>query len=141
MALTFAVILNAITDPAVSSYSDGFRIKLGRRHPLIYTCVLPLAATFWLLFSPPAGLSTGWMFAWLLVFAAATRVAMIVFAITGAAMFPKLADNDVERAEVLAWPCGFGIISVATVLAVTWPSIFQDADICDYTRVAPVVAL
>ena len=148
VALTVAVIVDAVTDPAVGSFSDGLRTKWGRRHPLMYASVVPLAVTLWLLFSPPAGLGDGALFAWLLAFAVLSRVSMTFFAIPWAAMFPELTDNYVERSEVLAWRYGFGIISVAVFQAVTWALIFQDDGdqvgqlvAGNYARFAPVVAL
>ena len=46
------------------SWSDGYRSRWGRRHPLILVGGLGTAVMFIALFSPPAGLSQWGMFAW-----------------------------------------------------------------------------
>ena len=149
IALMIAVFVDAITDPAVGSFSDGLVTRWGRRHPLMYASVVPLAITLYFLFSPPAGLGEAGLFAWLLTFAIASRVAMTLFAIPWAAMFPELTDNYVERSEVLAWRYGFGIISVALVTAISFSFIFPSSaayqvgqlDPAAYARFAPFLAL
>ena len=148
-ALMIAVFVDAITDPAVGSYSDGLVSRWGRRHPLMYASVLPMAATLYLLFSPPDGLGQWGLFAWLLTFAIASRVAMTFFAIPWAAMFPELTDDYVERSEVLAWRYGFGIMSVALVTALSFTFVFPSTPEFEvgqlnpvgYARFAPFVAL
>ena len=149
MALMIAVFVDAITDPAVGSFSDGLVTRWGRRHPLMYASIIPIAITLYLLFSPPAGLGVSSLFGWLLTFAIASRVAMTFFAIPWAAMFPELTDNYVERSEVLAWRYGFGIMSVALVTALTFSFVFPSApgfevgqlNPVGYERFAPALAL
>lgn len=148
-ALMIAVFVDAITDPAVGSLSDGLVTRWGRRHPLMYASVIPIGLSLYLLFSPPDGLTPSQLFGWLLVFAVASRVAMTFFAIPWAAMFPELTDNYVERSEVLAWRYGFGIISVALVTALTFSFVFPgtpDFEVgqlnpAGYERFAPALAL
>ena len=149
VALMIAVFVDAITDPAVGSFSDGLVTKWGRRHPLMYASIVPMALTLYLLFSPPAGLGQGGLFIWLLAFAIGSRVAMTFFAIPWAAMFPELTDDYVERSEVLAWRYGFGIMSVALVTALSFSFIFPASDgfavgqlnPSSYARFAPFLAL
>ena len=57
IALAVALVFDAFTDPLAGSLSDKARTRWGRRHPFILVSALPLAATFYLLFNPPAGLS------------------------------------------------------------------------------------
>ena len=149
VALMIAVFVDAVTDPAVGSFSDGLVSRWGRRHPLMYASVIPIGITLYLLFSPPDGLGAGALFAWLLTFAVASRVAMTFFAIPWAAMFPELTDDYVERSEILAYRYGFGIISVAAFTAFTWALIFPSSNEfpvgqlnpVGYERFAPVLAL
>ena len=37
-----ALLLDAVSDPIVGVYSDNFKSKLGRRHPLMYAAAIPL---------------------------------------------------------------------------------------------------
>ena len=57
LALAIALFFDAFTDPFAGSISDNWRSKMGRRHPFMYASALPLGICFYLLFSPPEGLS------------------------------------------------------------------------------------
>ena len=57
LALAIALVFDAFTDPLAGSISDNWQGKNGRRHPFMYASALPLAIFFYLLFSPPEGLS------------------------------------------------------------------------------------
>ncbi|MFM8356815.1 MAG: MFS transporter, partial [Gammaproteobacteria bacterium] len=72
-AIMIALIVDAITDPLVGSWSDSFRSRLGRRHPFMYASALPLGVSLYLAFSPPDGLSETGLFVWLTVFAVLVR--------------------------------------------------------------------
>ena len=55
LALTIALVLDAISDPIVGYWSDNFRSKWGRRHPFMYASAIPVAVTYFLLWTPPRG--------------------------------------------------------------------------------------
>src|SRR5215510_14586524 len=57
LAVTLALIFDAVMDPAVGFWSDRLHSRLGRRHPFMYAAPLPLAISVYLIYSPPAGLS------------------------------------------------------------------------------------
>ncbi|GIS18955.1 MAG: hypothetical protein CM15mP120_08710 [Pseudomonadota bacterium] len=42
IGMGLALLLDAISDPVVGSYSDSLKSRLGRRHPLMYAAALPL---------------------------------------------------------------------------------------------------
>ena len=48
-----ALVIDALTDPMVGSFSDNLRSRLGRRHPLMYLASVPLGFFLYLVFSPP----------------------------------------------------------------------------------------
>ena len=56
MALGLALLFDAISDPLVGAFSDRFKSRLGRRHPLMYAASLPMGLFISLLFSPPSEL-------------------------------------------------------------------------------------
>ena len=56
-AFLIASIVDGITDPLVGVYSDRFRSRWGRRHPLMLASALPIAVTFYFLYQPINGLS------------------------------------------------------------------------------------
>ena len=57
LAMFFALTWDAISDPVVGSWSDSFRSRWGRRHPLLVAGALPTTVLFLALFAPPQGMS------------------------------------------------------------------------------------
>ena len=127
VALFIALLIDAVTDPAVGVWSDGLRSRLGRRHPFMYAAGLPLAVCFVAVFLPPRGLSQAGLFVWLLGFASATRFAMTLFAIPHQALVAELTQDYDERTSlqtlrlVFAWLFGLGyaILAYAIFLRAT----------------------
>src|SRR5262245_62519739 len=56
LAVTVAMVIDAIADPLVGFLSDRWHSRLGRRHPFMYAAPLPLALAFYCIYVPPAGL-------------------------------------------------------------------------------------
>ena len=119
IALFIALLIDAVTDPAVGVWSDGLRSRFGRRHPFMYASSVPLAVCFVGVFMPPAGLSQTMLFLWLLGFAAGTRFAMTLFAIPHQALVPELTTDYDERTSlqtlrlVFAWLFGLAYALLA----------------------------
>ena len=53
LALTIALMFDAIVDLAVGYWSDNFRSKWGRRHVFMYASAIPVAAFYFLIWAPP----------------------------------------------------------------------------------------
>ena len=87
----------------VGSFSDNLRSRLGRRHPLMYVASVPLGFFLYLVFSPPAGLSEIGLFAWLVVFAIATRVSMAFYLVPWNALFAEFSDDYAERTSIITF--------------------------------------
>jgi Na+/melibiose symporter-like transporter len=109
LATFLALAVDAITDPLAGSLSDRTRHRLGRRHPWLYSAPIPLAISFVLLFTPPAGLGQAGLFAWLLGFAVATRVAMTLFHVPHMALGAELSTDYGERTTIVAYRTFFGL--------------------------------
>lgn len=124
LALLIAVLIDALTDPIVGSYSDGLKTRFGRRHPLMFAAVLPLAIGLYGVFSPPDGMSPGGLFWWLLFFAVFTRLAMTLFHIPWMALFAELSDDYVERSEIITYRYLMAGLAVVGFTAFTWAVIF-----------------
>lgn len=67
LALLFALIIDAISDPVVGYWSDNMRTRFGRRHPFMYAALIPVAITYYFTWNPPAGISGNDLFLWLVV--------------------------------------------------------------------------
>jgi GPH family glycoside/pentoside/hexuronide:cation symporter len=105
--LFVALMIDAVTDPIVGSYSDRFRSRLGRRHPFMYASALPLGISVFLLFSPPdipADMAREpILIAWLLGFLVAARVSMTFFYVPWSALFAEFSDDYEERSVIVTY--------------------------------------
>ncbi len=127
LALMIALVIDAIADPLVGSLSDSFRSRLGRRHPFMYASALPLGVALALTFSPPAGLSHGGLFAWLLGGAVATRVAMTFFSVPWNALYAELSDDYAERSAVVMWRYIVGFAGGLAFVLSVWTFVFPSS--------------
>ena len=103
IGMGLALLLDAISDPVVGSYSDSLKSRLGRRHPLMYAAALPLGIFIALLFAPPSGLDDGALILWLFTFLILTRLTFTVFSVPWSAMTAELTDSYAERSEIVGW--------------------------------------
>lgn len=103
IALTVALMLDAIFDPVVGYWSDNLRSKWGRRHPFMYAAAIPVAATYFLLWAPPEGWSDIALFWYLLVLAVLIRVFIALYEIPSAALAPELTEDYDQRSSLLSW--------------------------------------
>ncbi len=117
-AIAIALIFDAVTDPLAGSLSDNCRSKMGRRHPFMYASAVPLGIAFYLLFAPPAGLSDGMLFLWLLVTVVLTRGAMTLYHVPHIALGAELSEDYEERTQIVAirYFCGFAGYFIAYYL-------------------------
>jgi GPH family glycoside/pentoside/hexuronide:cation symporter len=103
IVLAIALIFDAITDPLMGALSDGFRSRLGRRHPFMYAAAFPLGFLMYLLFTPPDGLSENMLIAWLLVITLLIRLAFTFFVVPWNALAAEYSDDYVERTSIVTY--------------------------------------
>lgn len=127
IALGIALVIDAVSDPVVGSFSDNFRHRLGRRHPLMFAALLPFSLCLYFLFSPPE-LEQGTMFLWLVAFALGTRFLFTFYAVPWNALFAEMSDNYQERSELLAWRFAVGWIIGITFTFVMYTVAFASTD-------------
>ena len=121
VALFVALCVDAVTDPIAGSVSDAWRSRWGRRHPFMYASAIPLAIAFYFTFSPPDGLGQWGLFAWLLIFAVITRVAMTLYYVPHTALGAELSDDYEERTSIVSYRTIFGVIgSLLVYLSVSF---------------------
>ena len=108
LALTLALVLDAVLDPIVGYWSDNFHSKWGRRHPFMYASAIPVAVSFFLLWTPPKGWDHNALFWYLLSFAIFTRAALTFFETPNAALGPELTKDYDERSALQSWRSFFG---------------------------------
>jgi Na+/melibiose symporter-like transporter len=103
LALAATLVLDAVWDPIVGQFSDRLRTPWGRRHPLMYFSVIPVAITMYLLWRPPADTTVAEKTLWLFAFALAARMMIGIFEVSNQALAPELAPDYHQRTGLMAW--------------------------------------
>lgn len=103
LAITVALIFDAISDPVVGYWSDNMRSRWGRRHPFMYASAIPVAASYFLLWNPPLDWSPGALFWYVLVLAVAIRTFITFYETPSSALAPDLTDDYDQRSSLLSF--------------------------------------
>jgi Na+/melibiose symporter-like transporter len=123
-AILLALIVDAITDPLVGTYSDSLQSRFGRRHTLMFASAVPTAVLFALLFSPPTGLAGFALGAWLAMTAIGLRVAITFFNIPWSTQVAELSSDPKERVTLAVLRNVFGALAQAAVVALAFDLFF-----------------
>ena len=110
MAIAGGLILDAFLDPYIGYRSDGSRLWLGRRHSFMLPAGIAVGPCFFLLFSPPRGLSRPALFLWLLAFWVAVRVTGALYRIPYLSLGAELSSDYDERTTIFAIRALFGLV-------------------------------
>jgi GPH family glycoside/pentoside/hexuronide:cation symporter len=111
-------VVDAVTDPLMGALSDRTRSRWGRRMPYIWAGLLPLGASFALLWLVPAGSQTT-MFVLAATLLMLHTVLYTVVQIPYMALTPALAPGYQARTELTSYRIGFG--TLASLLAAAAP--------------------
>lgn len=125
LALNLILVADAITDPLVGYSSDRLRSKWGRRHPFMYAAAIPVAFTFYFLWTPPADLTHWQLFSYLLICATIIRVFITFYEVPSVALGPELTSNYVERTSLMSYRYFFGWFGGLTTYNLVW-WVFED---------------
>ena len=120
LALNLVLIADAITDPLVGYFSDRTRSRLGRRHPFMYAAALPVAITYYFLWTPPESLTDWELFSYLLFCAIVIRVFITFYEVPSVSLGPELTDNYVERTSLMSFRYFFGWFGGLTTYNLVW---------------------
>ena len=115
LAIMIALVVDAMADPMIGYWSDNLSSRWGRRHPFMYAAAIPVALSYLFLFSPPAGLSQGLLFAYLLGVSVAVRLFIAVYEIPSAALVAELTESYDERTSYLSFRYFFGWVGGLTM--------------------------
>ncbi len=108
LALTIALVLDAVSDPIVGYWSDNLRSVWGRRHPFMYASAIPVAVTYFLLWTPPRDWDHQTLFWYLTVMTVLVRTALTLFETPSAALGPELTRDYDLRSSLQSWRTFFG---------------------------------
>jgi Na+/melibiose symporter-like transporter len=120
---TIALFTDAVSDPFIGSFSDRFRSKRwGRRHPFMFIAPVPIAVSFYCVFSPPEHFEGDALFYWFLGWSISLRTFMTVFHVPHLAFGGELSKDYTERSKIMsynnffAWIGGAGVFKLNTML-------------------------
>ncbi|MBI1359083.1 MAG: MFS transporter [Alphaproteobacteria bacterium] len=108
LALTIALVADAISDPVVGYWSDVFRSRWGRRHVFMYASAIPVTVSYFLLWRPPGSWNQTELFWYLLTLAVLTRTFITFFETPSAALAPELSRDYDQRSVLMSYRTFFG---------------------------------
>ncbi len=108
LAITTALVFDAVSDPIVGYWSDNLRSRWGRRHPFMYASAIPVASSFFLLWNPPEGWSDQALFWYLVLLAISIRTFITLYETPSAALGTELTSNYDQRSSLLSYRYYFG---------------------------------
>jgi Na+/melibiose symporter-like transporter len=125
LGIMLTLVLDGVIDPLIGYLSDHLHSPWGRRHPLMYAAAFPAAASYWLLWNPPDGLSQESLFAFFVVVSIFVRIAIAVYEIPSASLVPELTDQYDERTSILSYRFFFGWWGGLTLSVVAYTFFLQ----------------
>jgi glycoside/pentoside/hexuronide:cation symporter, GPH family len=127
VAMSAALIIDAVFDPLIGSWSDNLSSRLGRRHPFMLVSALPLGVALYGVFAPPSHLSQNTLALWLFATVMATNLSLSVFLVPWTALYAELSDDYSERTSIVAWRYAVGWLSGLVFAFLTWTYIFPSS--------------
>lgn len=103
LAVSVTLFVNAAWDPIIGHVSDTLRTPWGRRHPLLYACVIPVTISFAMIWTPPAGLSPPALALYLLTVLLVMRFFASFYELSSSALVPELAPDYDERTVLFGY--------------------------------------
>ncbi|MEV6105040.1 MFS transporter [Streptomyces sp. NPDC051940] len=109
-------VLSAVLNPLFGHLSDRTRSRWGRRLPYIAFGMVPLAAAFVLVWTPPVSGPTA-LFWYFLAVVLVFDVLFVMVALNYSALFPELFTSVAARATAASWRQMYGIVGMIAGVA------------------------
>ncbi|MNW49689.1 MFS transporter [Paenibacillus sp. FSL R7-0216] len=116
LAMVFHGVLNALLNPLFGHLSDRTRTRFGRRLPYIGFGLVPLAAAFALLWTPPA--DEGAAFPYFIGTVMLYDALFVLVVLNYSALFPEMFQSIKDRAYVSSWRQMLGIVGMIVGVAI-----------------------
>ena len=120
LAVTIAMVFDAISDPLVGSISDRHRSRLGRRHPFLYAAPIPMGLAFVAIYSPPESLEGIPLFLWFTVTTILLRTAQTFYHVPHLALGAEMTTDYGERSVLMGYNTVFGLLGTSAVAYLAW---------------------
>jgi Na+/melibiose symporter-like transporter len=124
LGVAIALFFDALVDPAVGSWSDGFQSKWGRRHLFMAAAIVPLGLMFFCLFWPLEGLTQIQLFLWFTLFSVLVRTALTFFNVPFLSLGAELSQDYSERTQIVAVRIAVGVFFILAITAIGWNFFF-----------------
>jgi glycoside/pentoside/hexuronide:cation symporter, GPH family len=138
LAMSVGLTYDATIDPFIGHLSDRATFRFGRRHTFMLIGSICAGTSFIAVFNPPAGLSTGVLFAWLIATSFLLRTSNSVFMVPYYALGSELAADYHERTSVSAYRAGVifagTLLTTAAAFLVYLPSNTASAEDAKFLR-------
>jgi GPH family glycoside/pentoside/hexuronide:cation symporter len=121
LAIAIARAFDAITDPLMGWITDRTHTRWGRRRPWMLIGAPLAAISFFLLFTPPATLTTAQAGVWFCSTFILYFIFQTMYAIPHYGLGPELAEEYHERSSLFAVMEGFAVLG--TILGASLPAI------------------
>ena len=109
---------DAVSDPLAGYLSDRTTSRFGRRRPFMAVSAIPIGLTFWMMWSPPAGLEGGGLVAWMAVAVLGFYSAMTLMIVPHTSLGAELTTNYHDRTRVFGVrQVGWNLGTFATLFA------------------------
>ena len=126
IASIIVLVWDAVIDPYIGYLSDKARFRFGRRHAFILVGALTMGVSFWAFLSPPQGLSTAALFAWLLGSSLLVRTATSVYGIPYFALGAELSQDYHERTSITGIRGILALLGTLAVASLSFVVFFPD---------------
>lgn len=103
LALFIPRIWDAITDPLMGIISDKTHTKMGRRRPYVLVGSILFGFTFWLIFTPPSGLSEMGYVLYFSIMYILAGTAFTIYDIPYSAMAAEITPDYKERTNLMGY--------------------------------------
>ena len=121
-------LIDAFSDPLVGAFSDGFRSRWGRRHPLMLMAALPMGLFFYLTYQPPENLSETQLFYWFLMAYVGMNLSKSFYMIPHASLGAELTNDYDERTSLFSFNWMFYYMGMAVLGWIAYNLIFPSTE-------------
>ncbi len=101
LALSAGLMVNAVFDPLVGSWSDRTWTRCGRRHPFMFAAILPVALCYVAIYHPPSWFGANGQLVWLAVMNTLLLQALTLFHTPHLALGAEMSNDYIERSSVM----------------------------------------